>query len=70
MAPINEGANGEARSGGTDVSAELEQLCKEMDAARAEKNFQRSDEIREQIRQMGFETRQTPDGTVIKKELV
>jgi cysteinyl-tRNA synthetase len=70
VAPINEGIDGaQAAAGDSDLDARLEQLCREMDAARSAKDFARSDEIRKQIRDMGFETRQTPDGTVIQKEL-
>jgi cysteinyl-tRNA synthetase len=44
-------------------------MCREMDAARAAKDWPRADAIRQKIRSMGFETRQTPSGTVIQKEL-
>ncbi|MGI9518698.1 MAG: cysteine--tRNA ligase, partial [Pirellulaceae bacterium] len=72
VAPINEGIEGAeamSDSADADLDAQLAQLCKEMDEARAAKDFERSDAIRDQIREMGFETRQTPDGTVIQKEL-
>ncbi len=70
VAPINEGTAGAGTlAGANSIDAELERLCKEMDAARGAKDFKRSDEIRNQIREMGFETRQTPQGTVIKREL-
>ena len=72
VAPINEDVDTsgmEEDSGAADIEATLEKLCAEMDEARVSKDWARSDSIREQIREMGFETRQTPDGTVIQKEL-
>lgn len=69
VAPINEGVAGLPAAGDADLDAQLDKLCKEMDAARAAKDFKQSDAIRAKIREMGFETRQTPDGTVIQKEL-
>lgn len=71
VAPVNEGLAGGDSGAGADriLEAQLEQMCKEMDAARAAKDFPKSDAIRKKIHEMGFETRQTPEGTVIQKEL-
>jgi len=72
VAPINEGVDASelpAAEADGDLDALLEQMCKEMDEARAAKDWPTADAIREKIREMGFETRQTPEGTVIQKEL-
>ena len=73
VAPINEGMDPallpESAGEDADLEAALENLCKEMDAARAAKDWGTADGIRDQIREMGFEIRQTPEGTVIQKEL-
>ncbi len=69
VAPINEGVAGLPVAGNSELDVQLDKLCREMDVARAAKDFKQSDSIREKIRKMGFETRQTPDGTVIQKEL-
>ncbi len=71
VAPLNEGLDYQSESaGGDDKLAQAEQLCKNLDAARAEKNYDQADAIREQIRELGFEVRTTKEGTVIQKELV
>ncbi len=49
--------------GARPVSEEALALVKERDAARATKNWQRSDELREQLKALGFEVRDTPQGT-------
>ncbi len=73
VAPINEGVDaallpttGDGLA--DDIEAQLQQLCKDMDAARAAKDWPTSDAIRDKIHEMGYETRQTPEGTVIQKE--
>ena len=72
VAPINEGVDPsllpEEQADG-DLDATLDKLCKEMDAARAVKDWATADAIRDKIREMGFEIRQTAEGTVIQKEL-
>jgi len=45
------------------ASDEAQALVKERDAARAAKNWRRSDELREQLKALGFEVRDTPQGT-------
>ncbi len=69
IAPVNEGNETEPEESDATTDAELERMCREMDAARAARDFGKSDAIRDAIHKMGFETRQTPDGTVIQKEL-
>ena len=72
VAPINEGVDADllpASEETGDLDAQLDQMCKQMDEARAAKDWPTADAIREKIREMGFETRQTPEGTVIQKEL-
>lgn len=72
VAPINEGIDADllpTSDADGDLDAQLEQMCKQMDEARANKDWPTADAIREKIRDMGFETRQTPEGTVIQKEL-
>jgi cysteinyl-tRNA synthetase len=46
----------------TVIPPELEQLAKERENARREKNWKRSDELREQISALGWEVRDTKDG--------
>ena len=44
------------------VPPEVTQLAKEREDARREKNWKRSDELREQISELGWEVRDTKDG--------
>jgi cysteinyl-tRNA synthetase len=44
------------------IPVEVEQLAKERENARREKNWKRSDELREQISALGWEVRDTKDG--------
>lgn len=74
IAPINEGVQGgddifSADSGDAATLAQAEQWCVEMDEARAVKDWAKSDEIRKQINDAGFEVQQTKAGSVIKKQL-
>ena len=50
------------------VSAEIEALVEERQAARAEKNFARADEIRDLLKEMGITLKDTPQGVQIIKE--
>lgn len=50
------------------VSEEIEALVAERQAARAEKNFARADEIRDQLKAMGITLKDTPQGVQIIKE--
>lgn len=71
IAPIHEGLHFEAKTS-TEVDAALQQAmqwCREIDAARANKQFDKADEIRKKIIAAGFEVRTTKDGTSIQRQL-
>ena len=50
-----------------EIPAEVMALVEERAAARKEKNFQRADELRAQIAQMGYEVKETRQGVEINK---
>jgi cysteinyl-tRNA synthetase len=50
-------------------SAEMLDLVAERDAARAAKDYARSDEIRDRLQAMGLEVMDTPDGTTIRPRI-
>lgn len=76
IAPINEGTEGaicENSDGDDDGGMTPDQandLCKQMDAAKAAKDYKTSDEIRKTILDAGYEVQQTAEGSTIKKPLV
>ena len=45
------------------LSDEVRELVRQRDAARAARNWKESDQIRDQLKAMGFEVRDTPQGT-------
>jgi cysteinyl-tRNA synthetase len=45
------------------LSEEVQVLVRERDAARASRNWKRSDQLRDQLKALGFEVRDTPRGT-------
>jgi cysteinyl-tRNA synthetase len=47
-------------------TAEMDDLVRERDAARAAKEFARADEMRERLQRMGLEVMDTPDGTKVR----
>ena len=51
-----------------EVNAQVEELIKQREAARANKNFAQSDRLRQQLRQMGIILEDTPQGTRWHKE--
>lgn len=55
-----------SRAPAKDASAAL---CKRIDAARAAKNYDVADRLRQELIDAGFEVRSTPEGTVAVKEL-
>lgn len=74
IAPLNEGiADAVDESDYEDSDAmtydDASELCKQMDAAKKEKDYSKSDLIRKQILEAGFEVQQTPEGSMIKKTL-
>ena len=52
-----------------EIPESVKALALERDAARANKDFSKSDELRKQIEDAGFLTEDTPDGTRIKKSI-
>lgn len=50
-------------------AAEAERICREIDAARAGKDFAAADSLRQQLVDAGFEVRTGPEGTSIKQKL-
>lgn len=74
VAPIGEGMPA-ASSAGVSAPADraleqAQQWCHELDEARANKDYDKADAIRNQIIEAGFEVRTTKQGTVIQKQLV
>lgn len=52
------------------LDEKIERLVNERQAARAEKNFKRADEIRDMLKEMGIELQDTPHGVKIVKKLL
>ena len=48
-----------------DVPENVKVLIKNRDFARSNKDFTKSDELRKEIEQYGFEVNDTPEGTVV-----
>lgn len=71
VAPIHEGLNFTPHSTARadDGLTQALQWCKELDEARANKQFQQADEIRKKIISAGFEVRTTTEGTTIQRQL-
>ena len=72
IAPINEGADellDEADDSGMTIE-EAHELCKQMDVAKQNKDYDTSDAIRKKITDAGYEVQQSADGSTIKKQLV
>lgn len=51
----------------TEVEPEIQALIDERQAARAEKNFVRADEIRDQLKARGITLKDTPQGVQVIK---
>ncbi|MDD5181682.1 MAG: cysteine--tRNA ligase [Candidatus Nanoarchaeia archaeon] len=49
------------------VSAEIKKLVEEREKARTEKDFKKSDKIRESIKALGWDVQDTPDGQKVRK---
>ncbi len=69
IAPINEERSEQTDSNADESLRLAETWCRELDAARARKDFTRADEIRKQIQDAGFEVRTNKDGTTIQRML-
>jgi cysteinyl-tRNA synthetase len=52
-----------------DVNNQAEAWCRELDSARAQKDYAQADRIRKQIQDAGFEVRTTKSGTTIQRPL-
>jgi cysteinyl-tRNA synthetase len=50
-----------------EVPEEVQKLLNERETARENKNFKQSDELRDQIKKLGFEVLDTPNGQKVKK---
>ena len=51
-----------------ELPAEIKKLVEERKNARAEKNWAKSDEIRDKIISLGYSIKDTKDGIIVKKE--
>ncbi|MFW6361649.1 MAG: CysS/YqeB C-terminal domain-containing protein, partial [Spirochaetota bacterium] len=51
------------------IDAETEKLIREREEARANKDFARADQIRDELLEKGIELKDTPEGTVWKKKV-
>ncbi|PJE73640.1 MAG: hypothetical protein COV02_01510 [Candidatus Terrybacteria bacterium CG10_big_fil_rev_8_21_14_0_10_41_10] len=58
---------GEAEAVKTDIPEEIIKLTKEREVAREEKNFAKSDELRQKINEKGYEIKDTEGGCKITK---
>lgn len=65
VAPMDFEGEAGGDSGGDDVNG----WCKALDAARAEKNYDEADRLRQQIIDAGYDVKTSPDGTVAEKKL-
>lgn len=72
VAPVDEGLSNQSTGddGADNQYQQAEAMCKELDAARAAKDFDTADEIRKKLIDSGFEVQTTSEGTVIKRHLV
>ncbi len=50
-----------------EIPGEVQKLVEEREEARKNKEFQRSDELRDEIKKLGFEVEDTPEGPKVKK---
>ncbi len=72
IAPIHQGLDYSPATdeSGNDRYQQAIQWCQDLDAARAEKQYELADEIRKKLLDAGFEVRTTKAGTTIQKQLV
>ncbi len=52
-----------------ELSADIKSLKKERETAKNQKDFKKSDELRKQIEDLGYEVMDTPEGQKVKKKL-
>ena len=65
IAPLGDTDTETADAGGLDIDA----LCKAMDDARSNKDWGKSDAIRDELNDAGYDVKSTPEGTVAVKRL-
>ena len=53
----------------SDDDNDVTALCKQLDEARAAKDYATADAVRDQIQAAGFEVKTTPDGTVAERPM-
>lgn len=66
IAPLDS-PNGESEDDGD--ATEIQDLCRQLDEARAAKDYATADAIRDQIQAAGFDVKTTPQGTVAERPL-
>ena len=66
VAPLGDTGTEQADS---DDQPDIISLCAMMDEARAAKDWPKSDEIRAQLEQAGYDVKTTPAGTIAEKKL-
>jgi len=67
IAPL--GPSAVAATGVADETAEIQELCRQLDDARKRKDFSGADSIRTQIQKYGYDVKTSPNGTVAEKRL-
>jgi cysteinyl-tRNA synthetase len=65
--PVHESHEPDAAPAGRDEDTEIDRLVRERDEARAERDFERADRIRDELADRGVEIMDTPDGTRWKR---
>ena len=71
VAPLEAGTGGGA-GGSPDAGGEEEAVagwCRELDAARADKDYEAADRLRDRIIEAGYDVSTSPEGTIAKKRL-
>jgi cysteinyl-tRNA synthetase len=63
------GAQGSLIADESDVPAEIAELCEQLDTARADKDYDAADGIRQKILDAGFDVKTTKEGTVATRKL-
>ena len=66
VAPLNDADENASDDGEGD---QIQDLCRQLDAARAAKDWPTADGIRKQIQDQGYDVKTTPEGTVAEKKL-
>ena len=71
VAPLEsqDGGAGEGSSTAGDEEGAVAGWCRELDAARADKDYEAADRLRDQIIEAGYDVSTSPEGTMAKKRL-